>query len=153
MVSLWFSGFGKSIVSIGLKIRLSRRIYSICQRWDGPQGRTSIFFNRTGTTSALYGTMEASLTRISHRRARWRFQAPASTAFVHPCTSSRRALDLQKCAPAISAYTPSMAKTGDFLNEWNNSVYCRVHKIFCRFKEQARSCHTCEKCGLKSSTR
>jgi ferredoxin len=38
--------------------------------------------------------------------------------------------------------------TGDFLKEWNNSVYCRVQKILCRFKEQARACHSCEKCGL-----
>ncbi len=38
--------------------------------------------------------------------------------------------------------------TGDFLDEWNNSVYCRVQKISCRFKEQARIRHSCEKCGL-----
>ena len=38
--------------------------------------------------------------------------------------------------------------TGDFLKEWNNSVYCRVQKILCRFKELPRACHTCEKCGL-----
>ncbi len=39
--------------------------------------------------------------------------------------------------------------TGHFLNEWNNSVYCRVQKMFCRFKVQVRDCHSCEKCGLK----
>ncbi len=38
--------------------------------------------------------------------------------------------------------------TGNFLDEWNNSVYCRVQKISCRFKEQARIRHSCEKCGL-----
>ncbi len=38
--------------------------------------------------------------------------------------------------------------TGGFLDEWNNSVYCRVQKITCRFKELARIRHSCEKCGL-----
>ncbi len=42
--------------------------------------------------------------------------------------------------------------TGDFLDEWNNSVYCRVHKIACRFKEQARIRHSCEKCGLRAES-
>ncbi len=38
--------------------------------------------------------------------------------------------------------------TGYFLDEWNNSGYCRVQKISCRFKELARIRHSCEKCGL-----
>ncbi len=40
--------------------------------------------------------------------------------------------------------------TGDFLGDWNNSVYCRVQKIPCKFKEQARIRHSCEKCGLNT---
>ena len=35
-----------------------------------------------------------------------------------------------------------------FLDEWNNSVYFRVQKILCRFKELARIRHSREKCGL-----
>ncbi len=38
--------------------------------------------------------------------------------------------------------------TGDFLDEWNNSVYCRVQKIPCRSKEQPRIRYSCEKYGL-----
>lgn len=38
--------------------------------------------------------------------------------------------------------------TGDFLNEWNNRVYFRIHKISCEFKELTRTYHSCEKCGL-----
>ena len=38
--------------------------------------------------------------------------------------------------------------TEDFLNEWNNNVYFRVQKFPCRFKEQVRTRHSCEKCGL-----
>ncbi len=42
--------------------------------------------------------------------------------------------------------------TGIFLNEWNNNVYCRVSKEPCKFKEQARDCHSCEKFWLNPST-
>ncbi len=38
--------------------------------------------------------------------------------------------------------------TGGVLEEWDNSVYCRVQKIPCRFKELARVRRSCEKCGL-----
>ncbi len=38
--------------------------------------------------------------------------------------------------------------TGNFLDEWNTSVYCRVQKIAGSFKEQARIHHSCEKWGL-----
>jgi hypothetical protein len=38
--------------------------------------------------------------------------------------------------------------TRDFLKERNNSAYCRLKKIPCGFKEQARACHPGEKCGL-----
>jgi len=38
--------------------------------------------------------------------------------------------------------------TRDFLKEWNNSAYCRLKKIPCGFKEQARARHPGEKCGL-----
>jgi len=41
--------------------------------------------------------------------------------------------------------------TGNFLKEWNDSLYCRVQKIPCRFKEQARACHSCEKCGFAAT--
>jgi hypothetical protein len=47
-----------------------------------------------------------------------------------------------------SKSAPYRFVTGDFLKEWNNSVYCRVQKILCRFKELARAYHSCEKCGL-----
>ncbi len=38
--------------------------------------------------------------------------------------------------------------TRDFLKERNNSAYCRLKKIPCGFKEQARARHPGEKCGL-----
>jgi len=38
--------------------------------------------------------------------------------------------------------------TRDFLKERNNSTYCRLKKIPCGFKEQARARHPGEKCGL-----
>jgi len=38
--------------------------------------------------------------------------------------------------------------TRDFLKERNNSAYCRLKKITCGFKEQARARHPGEKCGL-----
>ncbi len=40
--------------------------------------------------------------------------------------------------------------TGGFLDEWNNNVYCRVQRIACRLKEQARIRHSFEKCGLNA---
>ena len=39
--------------------------------------------------------------------------------------------------------------TRDFLKERNNSAYCRLKKIPCGFKEQARARHPGEKCGLE----
>jgi len=38
--------------------------------------------------------------------------------------------------------------TRDFPMEWNNSVYFRLRKIPCGFKDQARARHPGEKCGL-----
>jgi len=38
--------------------------------------------------------------------------------------------------------------TRDFLKERNNRAYCRLKKIPCEFKEQARARHPGEKCGL-----
>ena len=38
--------------------------------------------------------------------------------------------------------------TRDYLKERNNSAYCRLKKIPCEFKEQARARHPGEKCGL-----
>jgi hypothetical protein len=40
--------------------------------------------------------------------------------------------------------------TRDFLKERNNSAYCRLKKIPCGFKEQARARHPGEKCGLEN---
>jgi hypothetical protein len=37
------------------------------------------------------------------------------------------------------------------LKERNNSAYCRLKKIPCEFKEQARARHPGEKCGLEPS--
>jgi hypothetical protein len=39
--------------------------------------------------------------------------------------------------------------TRDFLKERNNSAYCRLNKIPCVFKEQARARHPGEKCRLE----
>jgi len=39
--------------------------------------------------------------------------------------------------------------TRDFLKERNNSAYCRLKKIPCEFKEQARARRPGEKCGLE----
>jgi hypothetical protein len=41
--------------------------------------------------------------------------------------------------------------TRDFLKERNNSAYCRLKKISCGFKEQARDRHPGEKCGLEQT--
>jgi len=38
--------------------------------------------------------------------------------------------------------------TRSFLKERNNSAYCRLKKIPCEFKEQARARHPGETCGL-----
>jgi hypothetical protein len=38
--------------------------------------------------------------------------------------------------------------TRDYLKERNNSTYCRLKKIPCGCKEQARARHPGEKCGL-----
>ncbi len=37
--------------------------------------------------------------------------------------------------------------TGGFLFEWYYSVYCRVPKITCRFKEQAKIRHSVSNAG------
>jgi hypothetical protein len=42
--------------------------------------------------------------------------------------------------------------TRDFLKERNNSAYCRLKKIPCGSKEQARARHPGEKCGLDQLT-
>jgi len=42
--------------------------------------------------------------------------------------------------------------TRDYLKERNNSAYCRLKKIPCEFKEQARARHPGEKCGLDRVT-
>jgi len=38
--------------------------------------------------------------------------------------------------------------TKDFTKEWNNSVYSRLSKILCGFKDQVRARPSGEKCGL-----
>jgi len=47
---------------------------------------------------------------------------------------------------------PGFGFTRDFLKERNNSAYCRLKKIPCEFKEQARARHPGEKCGLNDDT-
>ncbi len=37
--------------------------------------------------------------------------------------------------------------TGGFLEEWDNSLYCRIQKIKCRFKEQAKFRHSVRNAG------
>jgi len=39
--------------------------------------------------------------------------------------------------------------TKHFTKEWNNSVYSRLSKMLCGFKDQARARHLGEKCGLE----
>jgi hypothetical protein len=41
--------------------------------------------------------------------------------------------------------------TGDFLKKRNNSAYFRLKKIPCGFKEQARTRHPGEICGLNAA--
>ncbi len=43
---------------------------------------------------------------------------------------------------------PGFGFTRDFVKEWNNSVYFRLNKIPCGFKEQARARQSSEKSGL-----
>jgi len=38
--------------------------------------------------------------------------------------------------------------TKDFMKEWKNSVYFRLDKMLCGFKDQVRACPSGEKCGL-----
>ncbi len=38
--------------------------------------------------------------------------------------------------------------TGNFPKQWNNSVHFRLRKTPCGFKDQARTRHPGEKCGL-----
>jgi len=60
------------------------------------------------------------------------------------------------CLPRIRASMHIIAQgfgfTRDFLKERNNSAYCRLKKIPCGFKEQARARHPDEKCGLGKRT-
>ena len=44
--------------------------------------------------------------------------------------------------------TQRFESTKDFMKEWNNSVYFRLNKILCGFKDQVRACPSGEKCGL-----
>ena len=39
--------------------------------------------------------------------------------------------------------------TKDFTKKWNNSVYSRLSKMLCGFKDQVRARPSGEKCGLK----
>ena len=36
------------------------------------------------------------------------------------------------------------------MKEWNNSVYFRLNKILCGFKDQVRARSSGEKCGLEA---
>jgi hypothetical protein len=47
-----------------------------------------------------------------------------------------------------SKSVPDVFVTKDITMEWNNSVYFRLSKILCGFKDQARTRLSGEKCGL-----
>ena len=47
-----------------------------------------------------------------------------------------------------SKSVPDGFVTKDFTMEWNNSVYSRLSKILCEFKDQVRARPSGEKCGL-----
>jgi hypothetical protein len=66
----------------------------------GGNGSLKPEYQERGTSLRKPLEFETSpLARISHRGTGWRFSAPAYTAFVRPCTSSRRALDSQGISP------------------------------------------------------
>ena len=50
-----------------------------------------------------------------------------------------------------SKSVPDGFVTKDFTNKWNNSVYCRLSKILCGFKDQVRARSSGKKCGLTRS--
>jgi len=47
-----------------------------------------------------------------------------------------------------SKSVPDGFVTKDFTKKWNNSVYSRLSKILCGFKDQVRARPSGEKCGL-----
>jgi hypothetical protein len=47
-----------------------------------------------------------------------------------------------------SKSVPDGFVTKDFTNKWNNSVYSRLSKMLCGFKNQVRARPSGEKCGL-----
>ncbi|MCZ6722769.1 MAG: hypothetical protein O6938_02505, partial [Gammaproteobacteria bacterium] len=63
------------------------------------------------------------LARISHQGAGWRF--PGSC--------------LHRIRASLHIIAQGFGFTRDFLKERNNSAYCRLKKIPCGFKEQARA--------------
>jgi hypothetical protein len=51
-----------------------------------------------------------------------------------------------------SKSVPDGFVTKDFAKEWNNSVYSRLSKILCGFKDQVSARPSGETCGLKILT-
>jgi len=51
-------------------------------------------------------------------------------------------------SPRGEMITQRFVFTKDFMKEWNNSVYFRLNKILCGFKDQVRARPSGEKCGL-----
>ena len=47
-----------------------------------------------------------------------------------------------------SKSVPDGFVTKDFKKKWNNSVYSRLSKMLCGFKDQVRARPSGEKCGL-----
>jgi len=47
-----------------------------------------------------------------------------------------------------SKSVPDGFVTKDFAKKWNNSVYSRLSKMLCGFKDQVRARPSGEKCGL-----
>jgi hypothetical protein len=73
--------------------------------------------------------------------------------------SDQAASDTEKALVFWSKASPHFSPRGemitqrfvfkkDFMKEWNNSVYFRLNKILCGFKDQVRARPSGEKCGL-----
>ncbi|MCZ6669059.1 MAG: hypothetical protein O6932_10385, partial [Gammaproteobacteria bacterium] len=55
---------------------------------------------------------------------------------------------LHRIRASLHIIAQGFESTRDFLKERNNSAYCRLKKILCGFKEQARARHPGDKGGL-----
>jgi hypothetical protein len=63
-------------------------------------------------------------------------------------TCARKKYSSPHFSPGGEMITQGFGFTKDFVKEWNNSVYFRLNKILCGFKDQVRARPSGEKCGL-----